>query len=237
VVAPPRVAVLATGEELVPPSRHPGPSQIRDSNSGSIRAALAAWGIAATDAGRVFDERAATAACLAEFLARFEVVVVSGGVSQGEHDHVKPALRDCGVELEFESLHLKPGHPTTYGRHAGGHVFALPGNPVAVMVTLSQVFGPGLRRRLGYPDPAPAPAWGRAAQDLVRRGPRPQFRPVRLEPRESDLPAVHVLPHHGSGDFVSLARADALVFLPADHARVEAGAPVRIHALPGETPG
>lgn len=234
---PPSVGVFATGDELVPPSQRPGPSQIRESNSGGVRAILAGWGIEAHQFGRIGDTLDSTIEAVESALAAHEILVLSGGVSMGEHDHVKPALRACGVRLDFESLHLKPGHPTTYGRRDSRHVFALPGNPVAVFVTLTQVFGPGLRRRLGYPDPEPRARFGRLAEATRRRGPRPLFRPVRLEAQEGDLPLVHALGHHGSGDFLSLARADALAFLPAERDRWDAGEVVRIHALPPGEPG
>jgi len=229
IVAPPRVAILATGDEFVAPDQTPGQGQIRESNSGCGAAVFAQWCVPCELLGVLGDDLDATRVRLEAALRAYEIVVLTGGVSKGQLDHVKPALRACGVTLEFESLQLKPGHPTTYGRHAGGHVFALPGNPVAVFVTLTRVFGAGIRRRLGYLDPESPASFARAGEPLVRRGSRPQFVPVRLEGFAGDLPTIHSTGHHGSGDFISLARADALAWLPVDAARYEVGQVVRVY--------
>jgi molybdopterin biosynthesis enzyme len=126
---------------------------------------------------------------------------------------------------------LRPGHPTTFGTRESVAVFALPGNPVAVVATLCGVFGPGLRRCLGQRTP-PRRRWIRLGFDHRRRGERVQLLPVRLEEREFELPQAAPTHHHGSGDFVSLARADGFAVLEGTDARFERGAVVEF--LPAE---
>jgi len=149
VIQPPLSGVASTGDELVPIEALPGPGQIRESNNACVRASLAEWGIACTELGSFGDDRTRLREGLREALARYELLILSGGVSKGEKDLVKPVLQELGVTLRFQSLHLKPGHPAVFGTHPEGMVFALPGNPVAVFVGLRAVFSAGLRKRLG----------------------------------------------------------------------------------------
>jgi molybdenum cofactor synthesis domain-containing protein len=215
--------VLATGDELVAPHETPGPGQIRESNSTTILGILRAHGIPAVGLPACPDDLSSLSEACAAALDAHDLLVLSGGVSKGEHDHVKDALRACGVRLHFENLALRPGHPTTFGSRDDKAVFALPGNPVAVVATLSVVFAPGLRRWMGER------AEGRRFQAELgfaheRRGNREQLLPVRLE---EDLASgrrrAMRIAHHGSGDFVSLARADAFLRFPGDRSRFEAG--------------
>ncbi len=232
VVAPPLAAVASTGDELVAIEEKPGPGQIRESNNACVRACLSEWGIPCTELGSLADERTGLKEALQEALARYELLVLSGGVSKGEKDLVKPVLAELGVNLHFTSLHLKPGHPAVFGTHRGGMVFALPGNPVAVFTGLRAVFSAGLRRRLGYPKSTPPRAWGRLGFDFTRKGNRPNYLPVALEESsKEDLPRVLSTAHHGSGDFRSLAEADALAWFNDDKVAFATGEVVEILRL------
>ena len=232
VIEPPTAGVCSTGDELVPPDRIPGPGQIRESNNPCVIAVLAESSIVCESMGALVDRREDLLEGLAAGLERFEILVISGGVSKGEKDLVKGVLRELGVELHFENLHLRPGHPATFGTHRSGAVFALPGNPVAVFVSLNTVFSAGLRRRLGYPTPTPPKAWGQLAFSYRRKGNRPMYLPVELKGSdEASLPRLLPTTHHGSGDFASLARADALAWLPDDRADFGIGETVEIRRL------
>jgi molybdopterin molybdotransferase len=232
VVTPPLAAVASTGDELVAIDEKPGPGQIRESNNACVRASLAEWGIPCTELGSFADEKVSLEQALREALERYELLVLSGGVSKGEKDLVKPVLEELGVELRFTSLHLKPGHPAVFGTHGKGVVFALPGNPVAVFTGLRAVFSAGLRKRLGYRTPTPPRAWGRLGFDFVRKGNRPNYLPVVLEESsKEDLPRILSTAHHGSGDFRSLAEADALAWFNDDRAAFSTGEPVEILRL------
>ena len=141
----PRVSVLCTGDELRAPGEPLGPGEIHNSNAPMLTG-LAAWAGACTaTARRLPDDRAATEAGIAAALDGSDVVIISGGVSVGPHDHVKPALAALGVTEVFWSVALQPGKPTWFGtRGEGSYVFGLPGNPVSAVVTFSLFVAPAL---------------------------------------------------------------------------------------------
>jgi molybdopterin molybdotransferase len=221
--AAPRAAVLATGDELVAPHELPGAGQIRESNGSTIVGILRRHGIAATKLPVCRDELGSLTQACASALDAHDLLVLSGGVSKGEHDHVKTALRAIGVRLHFESLALRPGHPTTFGSRDDKAVFALPGNPVAVVATLSVVFAPALRRWMGERG-EPSRHFAELLFAYERRGDREQLLPVALlADAATGRRQARAVAHHGSGDFVSLARADGFLRLPAGRSRFEPG--------------
>jgi molybdopterin molybdotransferase len=227
----PRVQVLATGDELKAPGEPLGPGEIHNSNGPMLAALAAHQGAVCAPPARLPDDRAATEAGLSSALQTADVVIVSGGVSVGPHDHVKPALVDLGVEQVFWRVALQPGKPTWFGRRGSVLVFGLPGNPVSAVVTF------GLFAR-----PALAALQGRATERLlvsdavlgtaVRRNPdRDQALRVRLERQDGRLVATPNGPQ-GSHIVTSLLGADALAFIPAGEGNLEAGAAVTLEPLP-----
>ena len=153
------MAVLVTGDELVGPGVALGPGQIRDSNTTALGALAERAGAEVLGREVVRDDLEGTSAALASALEGADVVCVSGGVSVGPHDHVKPALRSLGVEERFWGVALKPGKPTWFGTRGDTLVFGLPGNPVSAMVTFHLFARPALRAlRAATPTTfAPAP--------------------------------------------------------------------------------
>lgn len=150
----PRVALIATGDELVSPGDDLAPGQIYDSNSTMLARLVAAAGGRLTHVDtRVADERAAVDAALHLGLDNCDVLIACGGVSKGEHDHVKPALLAARVEQRFWQVGLRPGHPTWFGVRPDGErkqlVFGLPGNPVSAFVTFHLFAAPALQRLAG----------------------------------------------------------------------------------------
>ncbi len=129
----PRVSVLCTGDELRAPGEPLGPGEIHNSNAPMLTGLARRAGAVTGPARRLPDDRAATAEGIGVALADSDVVIISGGVSVGPHDHVKPALDALGVQEVFWSVALQPGKPTWFGVPAAGHplVFGLPGNPVS----------------------------------------------------------------------------------------------------------
>jgi molybdopterin molybdotransferase len=227
----PRVQVLSTGDELKAPGEPLGPGEIHNSNGPMLVALAAHQGAVCAPPARLPDDRAATEAGLARALETADVVIVSGGVSVGPHDHVKPALAELGVEQVFWRVALQPGKPTWFGRRGTRLVFGLPGNPVSAVVT----FGLFVR-------PALAALQGRAAERLlvpeavlatpVRRNPdRDQALRVRLERQDGMLMATPNGPQ-GSHIVTSLLGADALALVPAGEGELEAGTTVTLEPLP-----
>ncbi|MGZ4299159.1 MAG: molybdopterin-binding protein, partial [Solirubrobacteraceae bacterium] len=191
-------------------------------------------GAVSAPARRRADEREATTGGIGEALEESDVVLISGGVSVGPHDHVKPALDALGVAEVFWSVSLQPGKPTWFGVPTAGHplVFGLPGNPVSAVVTFSLFAAPALAALQGAPSPAPPRATAVLGTDVKRNPRRDQMIRVRLE---SDDDAVRAFPNGAQGSHIltSLLGADALALIPAGDGTVPSGATVALHALAG----
>jgi molybdopterin molybdotransferase len=227
--AVPRVAVLVTGDELVEPGEPLEPGQIRNSNSYALAAQAIRAGARVVGRAVVRDDRAATEAALEAALGEADVVIVSGGVSVGPHDHVKPALAALGVEERFWRVALKPGKPTWFGERDGKLVFGLPGNPVSAMVTFHLFARPALRVLAGA---EPSETRVRAILDstLPRTPNRDEVVRCRLEARDDGW---HVEPTGSQGSHVlsSMLGADAFALVPAGDGEIAAGERVDIELV------
>src|SRR3954469_12491338 len=219
--AVPRVAVLVTGDELVEPGEPLGPGQIRDSNAYALAAQATRAGARVIGKRVVRDDRAATEEAFGAALAEADVVIGSGGVSVGPHDHVKPALAALGVEERFWGVRLKPGKPTWFGARDGKLVFGLPGNPVSAMVTFHLFARPALLRLAGA-DPAEGRTRAVADVDLQRSPERDQVIRCRLDLRDDGW---HVQPTKAQGSHVlsSMLDAQAFALVAAGEGEIAAG--------------
>src|SRR3954466_13085853 len=227
----PRVAGLVNGGELVEPGTPLGPGQIRDSNAYALTAQAVRAGARVTSRAIVRDERAATEEAFGRALEEADVVVGSGGVSVGPHDHVKPALAALGVEERFWGVRLKPGKPTWFGAAPGGKlVFGLPGNPVSAMITFHLFARPALRALMGA-DPSGGTRV-RAVLDapLPRNANREEVVRCRLEARDDGW---HVEPtkEQGSHVLTSMLGAGAYALVPAGEGELAAGSRVEIELV------
>lgn len=224
VIAAPRVGFLVTGDELVVPGAPLAEGQIHDSNGVYLATALPRLGARAVDLGRVGDEPAAVLAAIAG--AEVDLVVTTGGASVGDHDPVKAALADQGVD--FTRVAMQPGKPQGIGTVGGTPVLCLPGNPVAVAVSVELLVGAAVRAMLGVPEPSWLPAVAAAAWSSPAG--REQIIPVTVEHRDPGADdgegAALVGPGErrvspatsgGSGSHLAgrLAVADALARVPA----------------------
>jgi len=214
VYAPPRVAVFTTGDEVVPPSRTPGPGQIRNSNSPSLISRLVRDLAQPQDLGILPDEVELMQAALRAAMGEFDVVLLTGGVSMGEKDLVGQALHAEGFHQVFHRISLKPGKPVLFGTSKGSLVFGLPGNPVSVAVTYEILVRPVLRYLLGFA-PVHRP---RVTAELVCAPPsaipREQFIPARMKETPGGF-TVETVSWHGSGDLFGFAAANCLLRIPA----------------------
>ncbi len=221
----PRVAVLATGDELRTAGAPLGPGQIHDSNRVTLTALARRDGADVVLARDVPDHAGATRRAIGDALETADVVILSGGVSVGPHDHVKPALAELGVEERFWRVALRPGKPTWFGVHGRTLVFGLPGNPVSAMVTFLLFVRPALAA-LQWAEPAPG---GRVVlgERVMCHPDRDECVRVRLE----DGRAFATGPQ-GSHVLRSMALADGLVLVPRGEGRaLAAGTEVELIAV------
>ena len=180
--APPRAAhVLVTGDELLPLARRPSPGTSTKPTASWSAASPAPRAPRSHDLGVIGDDREATIAAVREGLEG-DVLVVSGGVSVGAHDHVKAALEACGVEELFWRVRIKPGKPLWFGRRGDTLVFGLPGNPLSAIVCFGVFVGPALRRLQGEHAAGPRLVKGRLAVPAGPSDTRTTFLTSRLAP-------------------------------------------------------
>ena len=233
--ARPRVAVLATGTELVPVEERPGPDQIRDSNSYSLAGYAEAANAVVERQPFATDDAGLLERLIAECAERSDMVVLSGGVSMGVYDFTKAALHALGAEVFFERVSLRPGKPTVFARLANArrtHVFGLPGNPVSVSVTFNLFARTALLAMQGADAPAPTEEHAVLARDAKGAGPRASYLPAALATDDRGRLLAEPLRWAGSSDFVAFTRATALLIVPENVPRLAAGALVRVVRLP-----
>ena len=228
----PRVTVLVTGDELVEPGQPLGPGQIRNSNTYGLAAQSTRAGARVVNRRIVRDDRDATEATFGEALRESDVVIASGGVSVGPHDHVKPALAALGVEEVFWGVRLKPGKPTWFGKAPDGTlVFGLPGNPVSAMITFHLFARPALRALAGAADPV-GETRATAVLDvpLPRTAAREEVVRCRVHARDDGF---HVEPtkEQGSHVLTSMLGANAYALVPPGDDELPAGTRVDIELV------
>ncbi|ATC33092.1 molybdopterin molybdenumtransferase MoeA [Caulobacter vibrioides] len=205
----PRVAVLATGDELVPPGTTPRPDQIFESGSFSLAALIEAWGGEAVRLSAQGDDAQAIAAAVAP--AKVDLIVTIGGASVGDYDLVKPALHTLGLALSVETIALRPGKPTWSGRLADGRrVLGLPGNPASALVC-AELFLKPLLVALAGADPEVRLVPARLAIPLPAGGPREHWMRASLSTDPEGRTIATPFPDQDSSLVSVFARADALL--------------------------
>ena len=218
----PRVAVLATGDELVEPPARPGPGQIRNSNAPMLLALAQRAPSFPMSLGRAGDSADSLAPLIRQGLESADVLVLAGGVSAGKADLVPPVLGSLGVQGHFHHVAIKPGKPLLFGTWEGRLVFGLPGNPVSAFVTFELFVRPALRKLAGHAELSLPTRKAALATDLAHRSDRPTFHPASLEWTDAGR-IVRPLPWQASADLASLLPANALISLPAGEASLPAG--------------
>jgi molybdopterin molybdotransferase len=244
----PRVAILATGDELVTIKSKPAPGKIRNSSSAMLAAMVAAagaepWALPiARDTAKSLDAALARA-------ARADLLLITGGVSAGKFDLVEPALARMGARFHFTGVRIQPGKPLVFAetlrrrgpgaeRSAGSPagtrartnplaVFGLPGNPVSSAVTFLLFAAPLLAALAGRSDLGPRFALARLATDVKAKPGLKRFLPAACTFAGS-LPQVSLVPWQGSGDLAAMARANCFLVVPEESDRLDAGEIARI---------
>jgi molybdopterin molybdotransferase len=240
----PRVAILSTGDELVPIASSPAPGQIRNSNAPMLAALVASAGgepwvlPTAADNAHALDDALAQAVTA-------DLLLISGGVSAGKFDLVEPALARMGARFHFTGVRMQPGKPTVFGElpqinKAGKHskqlpFFGLPGNPIASAVTFLLFAAPVLAALSGSREARPRFVLARLAPPVDRNSKSglTRFLPAFCDFGAADEkpPQVAFVPWHGSGDLTALARSNCFCVVPEDAKSLKPGSLVRILLL------
>jgi molybdopterin molybdotransferase len=225
-----RVHTIVTGSELLPIGAPPEPGRIHESNGLMMRLLAAPTGAELTEHGVIGDDREATQAAVAAGLEG-DVLIVSGGVSVGPHDHVKPAFEACGVEEVFWRVRLKPGKPMWFGRRGDTLVFGLPGNPLSTIVCFAVFIDPALRRLQGEREARPRFVPGRLAAPGSAEDGRTTFLTARLELAADGVLEATPTERQGSHMTGALGESNGFVVVPEDPGRLDVGAAVDLLPL------
>lgn len=209
----PRVAVMSTGSELVEVSVRPSAAQIRNSNSYTIAAYAEGSGAAVDRLETIEDTPEATRVALARAAERRDIVITSGGVSMGDYDLVKAALREIGATIFFDKVSIRPGKPTVFARRDSTFFFGLPGNPVSTSVTFNVFARPAIRLMQGDRSPLLRVVRARLSKPLKDSSSRRSYLPARLSITQGQA-MVEPLKWGGSSDLVAFMRANALIVVP-----------------------
>jgi molybdopterin molybdotransferase len=222
VSALPRIALVATGDELVPVEATPLPHQIRMSNVWSVQALLQEQ---AQCSGTVFyfpDDAEGLRRGLRVILDEYEVVILSGAVSEGKFDHLPVILQESGVEKRFHKVSQRPGKPFWFGTFGQqGIVFALPGNPVSTFLCALRYVIPFLQKQTGWAKKSQK--YAILAEKVIFNPSLTYFLPVKIQYTSDGRLLAFPAPGHGSGDLANLTDADGFLELPADQQHFDTG--------------
>ncbi|MGB6973175.1 MAG: gephyrin-like molybdotransferase Glp [Terracidiphilus sp.] len=234
----PRVAILTTGDELVPVDAKPGPGQIRNSNAPMLAAMVQAAGGEPWVLPRAADTAAALDRALEAALAApagVRMLLVSGGVSAGKFDLVEPALKRQGARFHFTGVRMQPGKPLVFGEvegETGGPIpfFGLPGNPISSAATFLLFGAPVLGALAGKSESGPRFAMARLKTAVKTKPGLTRFLPARCNwnPGSEDEPEVRPVGWQGSGDQAAFARSNCFLVVPETADGLKAGAMARI---------
>jgi len=226
----PRVAVLSTGSELVAVSAKPTAAQIRNSNSYTIAAYAQRAGAIVDLMDTVQDTSEATSAALLEASRNRDLVITSGGVSMGDYDLVKAALKEIGAEIFFDKVIIRPGKPIVFAKRGGTFFFGLPGNPVSTSVTFNVFVRPAIRRMQGDSLPESRRVRAVLSTSIKDSSSRRSYLPGRLFIEEGRA-MVESLKWGGSSDFVAFMKANSLIIVREEIHEITEGEQVEVMPL------
>lgn len=209
----PRVAIIATGSELVDATERPQAGQIRNSNSYALAACAQAAGAVPEILPIVEDSFDALKAAVADAAATYDFVVTSGGAANGDFDFIKPVVEQLG-ELHMTTVNMRPGKAQTFGLVSGTPVFGLPGNPAAAFCGFELIIRPALRKMQGYTAFHRATVTARLAHDVRKKDPRRLFMRGSLVRAEDGSLSFVPAKNQSSGLFGPIQRSSCLAVLP-----------------------
>ena len=220
----PRVAIVATGDEIVEPSEQPAPHQIRNSNAASLAVQVSGAGGMPVILPTARDEYESTRACIEDGL-RTDMLLLSGGVSAGKYDLVEKVLAALGAEFFFDRVKIQPGQPLVFGKARDKYFFGLPGNPGSTMITFETIARAAIEKIQGLREPALNLLHARLARPFHQKAGLTRFLPARLS---SDGATIEPQVSHGSGDVGAMARCNAYLVTDPDRTEWASGDEIRV---------
>ena len=232
----PRVGILVTGTELINPWEHPAAAgQVRDSNTYGLNAQCLIWRGIPLRLGFAGDDPDRLKAAV-ERAMEYDILVLTGGVSMGDYDHVPDVLAGLGVDVKFHKVAMKPGKPMLFGKRGSTWVFGLPGNPLAAFFVFELFVGPLIRRLSGETEYRTTWFDGVAAGDFRVRSDRTFFRASRVM-YEGGTWKAYPVESRGSADIFSVVGTNAFVRFEEGRYTVPAGEKVRFFFQKGKQYG
>jgi molybdopterin molybdotransferase len=222
----PRVAILSTGDEIVPVDSIPGRFQIRNSNSVSLATQVRLAGGKPVLLGNAMDREDDLSSKIRRGLQE-DLLVLSGGVSMGKYDLVEKVLREMETEFYFDAVAIRPGKPAVFGKCREKFVFGLPGNPVSTMVTFELFVAPAVDLLGGAEARDLLLLEARLGEALDEKPGVTHFLPARMEGQGANREVV-ALKWQGSGDIAALGRSNCFVVVPAEKEKIEVGERVEV---------
>lgn len=222
----PRVAILSTGDEIVPVDSIPGRFQIRNSNSVSLAAQVRLAGGKPVLLGNAMDREDDLSSKIRRGLQE-DLLVLSGGVSMGKYDLVEKVLRELETEFYFDEVAIRPGRPAVFGKCGEKFVFGLPGNPVSTMVTFELFVVPAVDLLSGAEARGLPVVEARLGEELNEKPGLTHFLPARMEGQGAER-EVKALKWQGSGDVSALGKANCFVVVPAEKEKLDVGEKIEV---------
>lgn len=221
----PKTVIISSGDELVDVSQTPNAFQIRKSNNYTIKAVLQQYKLDA-DMIHIPDDAAITKQQIEKCLQQYDVIILSGGVSEGKFDYIPKALDECGVKKLFHKVQQRPGKPFWFGKHNNGVlVFAFPGNPVSAFMCLHRYLVPWLEKSLGV---SKQDLHAVLSEDFIFKPQLQYFLQVKLRVNEKGCLMAKPVAGNGSGDFANLVDTDAFMELSLERNEFKKGEVFRI---------
>ncbi len=221
-----RVAVISTGDELVEPEITPSTSQIRNSNAYQLLAQIEKTGALPEYTGIALDTEESTREMLTKAFENNDVVLLTGGVSMGDFDHVPKVLKELGVKLKFKSIAVQPGRPTVFGEREKQFIFGLPGNPVSSFVQFELLVKPLIYGMTGFEYKPVAIKLPMGKEYIRKKSKRLSWLPVEITDGE-----VFPLEYHGSAHINALTGADGLISIAIGETKLEEGRKVDVRLI------
>ena len=223
-----RIMVVTTGNEIIPPSANPKSAQVRDSNSSFLRGSLSQLNLVKADfKGPLRDNPKLLESAFRNGIDKYDVLIITGGVSMGDSDHTHSLLKKIGVKKLFHRLAIRPGKPVWFGMKGKKVVFGLPGNPVSVSATFHEFVLPAIRKMSGMKDVLPFSVRLPLSVDVNKKNNLKEFRVGNVSTDGASVAPVKS--YKGSGDFISASAGNGLIVFPEESRLFKAGEILEFH--------